>query len=472
MVFFVTIRPMVSWSLKRRITYISIILALIAIIFGWFLFVGFYEPSTCFDGKQNGLEPGVDCGGECEFLCPFQVAEPVIIFSRAFEVANGIYSAVAYVENPNFNIGNKSIPYTFKFYDKNNNLISEKQGRTFIAAGQISPIFEGPIDMNGKLPARTVFDLNDNNKWKHVRGVSGSPFIVKNQVLSNPDTRPRVEAVIENVTVNEYQDIEVVTVIFNARKNAIATSRTFIDSIARKGTAPIVFTWPRPLAKELEACSIPVDVALLIDISGSMNDDGVDPPQPLTDAKNAASEFVGRLTESDRTSLITFATGATLLQNFEDEHANTQNIIEAIQIPLAEETGSTNMGEAILNAISVFKSDTTGKPDVERAIILLTDGIANEPEDPGGEPYALLHANRAKEAGYTMYTIGIGEGVNAPFLRELATPEEDLEDKYFFQAIESKDLSGIYANISDSLCERGAAIIDVIPRLPDVEITQ
>lgn len=463
---------MVSWSLKRRVTYIAIILALVALVLGWFLFVGFYEPTTCFDGKQNGLEAGADCGGECQFLCPFQVAEPVVLFSRVFEVTNGIYSAVAYVENPNFNIGNESISYTFKFYDKNNNLILERKGRTFIPAGQISPIFEGRIDMGGKLPARTVFELNDNDKWKYVEGVSGSPFVVKNQILSNADTRPKVEATIKNITVNEYQDIEVVTVIFTAQENAIATSRTFIDSISRKGVAPIVFTWPNPLTKEIEACTIPVDVALLIDVSGSMNNDQSNPPQPLTDAKNAAIDFVGRLTENDRTGLITFATGASLLERFSNKHEETQTRINGIQILPEEELGSTNMGDAIREATSIFENDTLDRTNAKQVIILLTDGIANEPEDPGGEPYALQHVAKAKSNGYTVYTIGIGEGVNAPFLRQLATPETDTDDKYFFKAASSKDLSGIYANISDSICERGAAIIDIILRVPDIEIAQ
>lgn len=457
---------MASWSLKRRVTYISIVLGFFAIILGWFLFVSFYEPATCFDGKQNGLEAGPDCGGECEFLCPFQVADPVVLFSRAFEITDGTYSAVAYIENPNFNIGNSMVPYTFKFYNENNVLILEQKGKTFISAGSISPIFEGPIFSEQKI-ARTVFEVNDNEEWKYVRGVSGSPFIIKNKQLLEADTRPRVEAIIENTTVTPYEDIEVVTVVYNALENAIATSRTFVETLPRKATAPVIFTWPEPFAKELEACTAPVDVALLIDVSGSMDDDNENPPQPLTDAKNAAIEFVKRLSDKDRTSVITFATRSTVFHDFIKDHERTSTTISSIVIPPIEESGTTNMGDAIKNAELLLDRSTTQDPTREQVIILLTDGIANEPEDPGGEPYALSFAKSAKSKGYTIYTIGIGEGVNAPFLRELATLETSSDNQYFFRAATSKDLSGIYANISDAICERGAAIIDIIPRLPD-----
>ena len=456
---------MTSWSLKRRVTYISIVLGFLGIIAGWFLFVGLYQPSTCFDGKQNGLEAGPDCGGECEFLCPFQVAEPVVLFSRAFQVADGVYNAVAYVENPNFNIGNVSVPYTFKFYDKNNTLVDEETGRTFISAGQISPIFIGPLSSDHTI-SRTVFELNDNGRWKYVKSVTESPFVVRNKKLSNADTLPKVEAAVENTTVNEYKDVEVVTVVYNALENAIATSRTFIDTLPRKGSVPVTFTWPTPFAKELEACTVPVDAALLIDVSGSMNNDNDDPPQPLTDAKNAASDFVGRLSPNDRAGLITFATHSTLLQGFSNGHDETRAKIDAIGILPEEEEGSTNMGDAIHDASRILEADSAPRPNAKKVIVLLTDGIANEPEDPGGEPYALQFAGEAKSKGYTIYTIGIGEGVNAPFLREVATKEESIDDQYFFKAATSKDLADIYANISDAICERGPAIIDIIPRLP------
>ena len=93
----------------------------------------------------------------------------------------------------------------------------------------------------------------------------------------------------------------------------------------------------------------------------------------------------------------------------------------------------------------------------------MTDGLANEPEDPGGEPYAIEYSNKAKAQGIQMYTIGLGDKVNTIFLRELAS-----EPQKYYQAAKSRDLDHIYREISDDLCESGPAVIDVIPKPKNV----
>jgi len=461
---------MVSWSLKRRFVYIAIFLTVFAIIFAWWLVITYYEPPTCFDGKQNNTEVGIDCGGACQYLCPFQSAEPVVLFSRSFEVTNNVYNAIAYVENPNFDIGVLRMEYVFKLYDKSNNLIAERKGSTFISAGKISPIFEGGIETNGIEPKRTFFELINENEWIKVRATSESPFVVKDKNLTNQDTFPRLSAVLENKSIQEYKDIEVVAVIFNANENAIATSRTFIDILPKKSKENLVFTWPRPLEKELEACTAPVDVMLLLDTSGSMNNDNDDPPQPLTDAKVAAADFVNKLSTNDRTGLITFATKSSVLSTLTADHSKTSELINKIEILPEEELGSTNPGDGLLDSVRVDADDNQNREGVEKILILLTDGIANEPEDPGGELYALQQVEKVKQAGFKVYTIGLGEEVNALFLQNLASTPATSDDKYFYKAGTSKDLISVYEQISDKICEKGAAIIDIIPRLPDIPL--
>lgn len=460
---------MVSWSLKRRFVYSTSVLSVIAVLLGWWIFVATYQPPTCFDGKQNSDEAGIDCGGGCRYLCPFQVSEPVVLFSRSFEVTPGVYNAIAYVNNPNVNIGISSIGYTFKLYDKNNTLIAERKGTTFITAGKVSPIFEGSIVANGQIPTRTVFELDKSNKWTYVASNQGDPFIVTNTTLDQDKTTPRVSATLKNTTVDDYKNLEVVVVIFNALKNAIATSRTFVDDIKGKSSVPVVFTWPKPFTRELAACTVPVDAVLLFDTSGSMDDDGTDPPEPLTSAKNAVAGFVGNLSPDDRVGLVTFATHAQTLSAFSSDHNETAVLVDSISILPEEESGSTNMGDAFRSAISVLSRDVVSDGSSrKRIIVLLTDGIANEPEDPGGEVYAKQYADIAKRDGYTIYTIGLGTSVNDTFLQEIAGTKGDVKGEFYYKAAGTNELTAIYKNISDSICERGPAVIEITPRIRDV----
>lgn len=458
-----------SWAGRRRTMYISGIVATFLIVVGIPLIFILYEPPTCFDGSKNGEERGVDCGGSCRLLCPFEVTNPTVLWSRAFKITEGVYSAVAYIEHPNSNSGVIEAPYTFKLFDSANILVSERIGTTFLLPNTLTPIFEGGITTGERIPARTFFEFNTELKWVRIPEKE-YPLSVKNQRLSNITKTPRIDAVVENSSVDDIFDLEVVGVVFDIDDNAIAASRTIIPLLERQSSEEIVFTWPEAFLKKVERCVAPIDVMLLIDTSGSMNDDNADPPQPITDAKAAASDFVGRLSKNDRIGIVSFATEAEIEQSLMATLDAARGVVSSIFIKPEEEVGSTNTGDAIKKAIEVFnvappksKRSNTVEEEDRKIIVLLTDGLANEPENPGGEPYAIEYSNKAKAQGINMYTIGLGDKVNSSFLRGLAS-----EPQKYYQAARSRDLDRIYREISDDLCESGPAVIDVIPKLKNV----
>lgn len=429
-----------------------------AIIIGTYSYIKLYDDPTCFDGARNQDELGIDCGGSCQFLCKFQVLEPTLLFSRSFEVVPGTYNAIAYIENPNFEAGVESVSYKFRLLDKENNLIAEREGSTFITPGNISPIFESAIKTNGNIPTRTFFEFQETLEWIKVIAGEEKNLSIENRILKNTDTTPRLDAVLKNDSVFEIHDVEIISVIFNALGNAVATSRTFIDIVPERSETNLVFTWPQPFKIELEACVVPVQTMLLIDVSGSMNDDSLDPPQPLTDAKSAATDFVTRLSELDKVGLISFGTTAKINQSLTFIHTFTKEAVHSLIIKPEEETGSTNTGEGLRLVRQEFAA-LAGVKTERKIAILLTDGKANAPDDPGGEEYAIDHAIKAKNEGIILYTIGLGDNVNETFLRSLADSGE-----HYYQAADSRDLDGIYRSISDAICERSPAVLDVIPR--------
>jgi len=449
---------MLSWAMKRRTLYLGGLVLTLLIIISIPAFFLFYKQPTCSDGEHNGDEAGVDCGGSCALFCPFQVIEPSIIWSRAFEIKDGVYSAVAYVENPNTNAATEEVNYNFELYDNKNILIAERKGRTFLPQGTIIPIFEGGITVGDRMPARTFFDFISVPRWYRVEN-EVNPLRISDKSLTGENTSPRVSARLSNTSVRDVSDIEVVATIFNALGNAIASSRTIVDTLQKNESIDLVFTWPKPLTKELEACTIPVDVVLLLDVSGSMNDDNADPPQPLTNAKDAAEDFIKRLSEIDRSGIVSFASTARLEQNLAFNHENSISAISSLNILPSEETGSTNMGDALKIAGGVFSPRVEMEGDYREVVVLLTDGKANAPKDPGGEEYALDQVSILKNRGFSLYTIGLGDKVNREFLSSVASVGQQ-----FYEAATSRDLSRIYSQISDAICERGPAVIEVIPR--------
>lgn len=447
--------------MRRRATYLSGIVLFLLIVIGVPLTLYLYESPSCFDGSRNGEELGVDCGGACQLLCPFQAADPTVLWSRSFEITPGIYNAVAYIENPNSKASVPEISYIFKLFDRDNLLIAERAGRTFLSPNRITPIFEPALITGNRLPVRTFFDFTEEFKWFRALDRS-SDLVVRDRVLSNPETKPRVDATLLNTSVEEFTDIDVIAVIFGSDGNAINASKTFVELLPRQALQDLVFTWPLPFEKRVEACSAPVDVMLLLDLSGSMNDDGGDPPQPINDAIAAAGQFIERLdTQRDQVGVTTFATKAELIRPLTSEHGGAKNLVLGLSIDPEEERGFTNIGDAISLAHDELNSVRVNS-EARKVMVILTDGRANAPRDPGGEPHALSQAESAKRNDVVFYTIGLGDQVNETFLNELAGTA-----LRSYLAGTSAELGRIYREISASLCVRGPAVLDIIPKTKD-----
>lgn len=267
---------------------------------------------------------------------------------------------------------------------------------------------------------------------------------------------PRLNAVLENNALTPADRVEVVATIFDARGNALTSSRTF-DDFAPRERREIVFTWPEPIAKTLRSCEVPTDVVLAIDLSGSMNNDQADPPEPISSVLDAAEAFVTRLQPADKVGVVTFATDATTDVALTTDKSIAAAEVAGLSIDPEEETGSTNTGDALVAVKAEFASERHN-PNARKVAVILTDGLATAPdEDP--EEYALAEALTLREEEIEVYTIGLGEQVNMEFVRALAS-----EPHYAYQAISTEQVERIYREITGAICEDGAAIIDIVPK--------
>ncbi|MEN9614498.1 MAG: hypothetical protein RLZZ347_805 [Candidatus Parcubacteria bacterium] len=234
-----------SWSSRRQTLYIGGIGSVLLLLIGLPLFLLFYHPPSCFDGKKNQDEAGVDCGGVCQKICPFQIPEPIVKWARSLSVQSGVYNAVAYIENPNVGFGALSAPYIFRIYDKDGLLISERKGQTFVPPGKVFAIFEPAIDVGERIPERTLFEFTQVFDWQRMTAQEDVLFVAK-FALQDEKTSPRLEADIANHSVREVGEAEVVALVFDTDNNVIGFSRTTTPRIAPQSSTHIVFTWPKP----------------------------------------------------------------------------------------------------------------------------------------------------------------------------------------------------------------------------------
>ena len=447
------------WAFWRRVQYGAGYLTFIGLVSTGVYFMYFYAAPTCFDNLQNGEEIGVDCGGlSCTRICAISVQQPTVEWSKSFQIQPGQYNAVAYIENKNVQAGTPSLSYTFTLSDASG-VIAERTGETVLPPNSSYPVFEGRIDTAGRIPTETALVLKPVELWLPASD-SRSLFQTKDLKLVEADARPKLNVTMENTGLSEAKSVEVVATIFDARGNALTSSQTFVELFPGRSQKDLVFTWPNPIAKTLRSCAVPTDVVLAIDLSGSMNNDGGTPPQPVSAVLEAASAFVGNVHPEDRVSVVTFASQAQVVVPLSTDAVAVADTIKKLVIDSKEERGTTNTGDALLAAQTELNS-VRHNPDARRVIILLTDGLATS---PGKEPavYAKEKATLVKDSGINLFTIGLGKGADMAFVRAVASKEDQA-----FAAPTTATLGSVYQSITSSICEDGAARIDVIPKVTD-----
>lgn len=453
--------PMLSWRIKRQLSILIGVFVIVGGLTAIVLYRTTYEEPTCFDGKQNGGETGTDCGGACEQICRESVAEPEVLWTKIFKVTDDIYSAFAYIENRNKDAEVELTSYEMTITDDEGEVLEVRKGFTSIQANKRFGIFEGTILSQGAVPSRVEFEFNDNLYWQKTDSDAAS-VVVRTKSLSREETIPRIDAILQNDSIHDASDIEAVAVVYDADSQAIGASRTVVNSIPAGATAPIVFTWPIPFEAGTEVCETPVDVALVIDRSGSMDDDGENPPQPLTSVKEAARLFIDRLKGGvDRVSVISFANDASGDFLLSSNLQSAKNAVGSILI----DSGSiqnTNIFAGLESAGAELQSERRNSAS-DSVLVVLTDGVATLPEKSGDELFpetaALSAGSTIKSSGIDLYTIGLGTNINKEFMTDLATNPD-----HFFQAFSSAQLESVYESIATDICRRGPRVIEIITR--------
>jgi VWFA-related protein len=189
---------------------------------------------------------------------------------------------------------------------------------------------------------------------------------------------------------------------------------------------------------------VPVDVALVLDTSGSMV-----PDMPLV--RTAASGLIGALREGDRGAVVALSTSTAMPQGFT---ADRDRVLAAIRALHAG--GSTALYDGLYVALKEFARQRREHSEVRRQVlVLLSDGIDNSSHIPVDDVTDL-----AKRMGVGIYVVALGAntpGSAAPWepaqrraqytMRAFA---QDAGGRIFYPAT-ATDLPAIYDAIAGEL---------------------
>ncbi len=242
-----------TWAAKRQVSYLFFLLVILAILGYFFVLPYFDKVPTCEDGRQNGIETGVDCGGNCLLACENEVDQISVLWSRVFRVVNGRYNAVAYLENLNENNAVYKVKYKFRFADKNNVYIGSRTGEAYIPPRGKFAIFEPAIGLGNSEPVYVSFEFIEKPIWVQVDPEKNRQLkiITSNISLLDEDTSPKLSAVLSNKSLFFVPNIKVVAILYDESGNAVNASSTFVDILRPEEKATAIFTWPEAFDKKI-----------------------------------------------------------------------------------------------------------------------------------------------------------------------------------------------------------------------------
>ncbi|RME98876.1 MAG: VWA domain-containing protein [Chloroflexi bacterium] len=200
-----------------------------------------------------------------------------------------------------------------------------------------------------------------------------------------------------------------------------------------------------------------VDIALALDISGSMASLDFEPQNRLQAAKDVIADFVQER-PYDQIGLVVFANNAFSQSPPTVDHNVLLRLLERVQLAtdLGVEDG-TAIGMGLANAGNMLK-DSQAKSKV---VILLTDGVNN-----AGQMDPVTAAEAAQSLGIKVYTIGMGRPGQVPvpvqdvFGRQQVVMQESALDEAtlqqiaettggrYYRATDTTDLKQIYDEIN------------------------
>lgn len=249
--------------LKQFIIALVYLIILAIVVWGIYSVLVKSELPTCTDGIQNQGEQGIDCGGSCS-PCSWQLREDLeVILAKAIKTQNNFFDLVAQIKNPNKDFGAKSFSYIFNLYDSNGNLISFKEGSSYILPQETKYVIEQKISVNSEI-YNTEFRITDI-RWQELINYQKPELLIRNPVFEKLTDLSRVSATLENKSNYNFDKVGVLAVLYGKESKILLAGKIELRTVLSKESRYFEVSWFFPIEEQVEKVDVIAETNIFLD---------------------------------------------------------------------------------------------------------------------------------------------------------------------------------------------------------------
>ena len=235
----------------------SVIAFFTALYFGFF-----YTAPTCFDGKWNQDEQGIDCGGSCS-ACQETVVGEDFLFEETSVLpgGDGRYDVFAKVRNPNSDIGATSFHYVFEIKDASGAVLATDTGESSLLPRETRYLMSIGL-ASSSVPATASIKVSDVS-WEKFSGFGTSTlFSVYDQrfeLLYDGTGFGAASGLVANESPYDFRSVYVKVILRDSTGKAIAFNKTKLDSLVSHEQRDFRLVWPTAFAGTVARVEVEAD---------------------------------------------------------------------------------------------------------------------------------------------------------------------------------------------------------------------
>jgi len=245
----------------------AIIIGVYAVIFILLcigLYAAFKPAPSCFDGRKNQNEEGIDCGGVCALKCSLVSKKDIVVTGTGF-VASGLANAFdiyGQITNPNQTIGASNFSYELIAKDATGAVIGTRSGFSFILPGEKKYIIESALVMK-QTPASVELTISKIT-WQEASIDYQAPqlkVVNKNyQEITSGVGFAEATGLLKNESPYDFASINLKILLEDASGKIVAINSTAMNTVQSGENRDFKVSWPSRFPGDVQNIEVQTEV--------------------------------------------------------------------------------------------------------------------------------------------------------------------------------------------------------------------